>query len=158
MLLESIFSPLDTPGRSTGVCPVPSCVMGLAMRCPACRLPLLTLEIKEIELDYCADDMGVWFDEGEIETLLDSTTPVLTVDPKDARGKRRCPRCDARMLLHFPVPQLELDMCPNGDGIWFDAGEVEQLATAMKDKQGLEHEAHLDEIFVKLNSMLGGQS
>ena len=115
---------------------------------------MLTLEIKEIELDYCADDMGVWFDEGEIEALLESTTPVLTADPKDARGSRRCPRCNARMLLHFPVPELELDVCPNGDGVWFDAGEVEHLATAMKDKKGLEQDAHLDEIFMKLNNML----
>ncbi len=75
------------------------------MFCPVCRLPLLTLEIEGIEVDYCADDMGVWFDEGEIEVLLERTTPVLTADRNDARGKRRCPRCDTRIRVLQELPE-----------------------------------------------------
>ena len=130
---------------------------GMDMRCPACRLPLLTLEIEGIELDYCAADRGVWFDEGEIEALLSSSKPVLSVGAIGPKGKRRCPRCDARMRLFYPTPELELDVCPHGDGIWFDAGEVEALARAFKSAEPPAHGAHLDDIFQQLNRMLGGQ-
>ena len=109
------------------------------MRCPTCRLPLLTAEIDEIELDYCAEELGVWFDEGEIEALFQSSAPILTADKSGKKGKRRCPRCNAKMRLHCPVPDLELDICSNGCGIWFDAGEVSQLApgvVAKAEEQG----------------------
>src|SRR5512134_1693227 len=98
------------------------------MRCPSCRLPLLTAELLGIELDYCAEELGVWFDEGEIEALLGASAPVLRSTREGKTGKRRCPRCDAKMRLVYPVPDLELDLCPNGDGLWFDAGEVVALA------------------------------
>ncbi|OGQ83527.1 MAG: hypothetical protein A2289_19340 [Deltaproteobacteria bacterium RIFOXYA12_FULL_58_15] len=124
------------------------------MRCPACRLPLLTVEVNAIELDYCAEDLGVWFDEGEIEALLGCHTPILTWDGSGAKGKRRCPRCNTKMRLFYPVLGLELDICPNGDGLWFDAGEVEQLTTAL---QRGHDKPHLGQIFSQLNRMIGGQ-
>ena len=124
------------------------------MLCPVCRLPLLTVEVKDIELDYCAEDFGVWFDEGEIEALLESHAPILTWDSSGEKGKKRCPRCNAKMHLFYPVEGLELDICPNGDGIWFDAGEVEQLANALQQRND---RPHLDTIFSQLNRLIGGQ-
>jgi Zn-finger nucleic acid-binding protein len=125
------------------------------MRCPSCRLPLVTAEIAGVELDYCAEELGVWFDEGEIETLLGATAPILPQNREGGRGRRRCPRCDARMRLIYPVPNLELDVCPNGDGIWFDAGEVIDLAEAARDNAALKG-ARLDLVFAQLQNMLGG--
>lgn len=128
------------------------------MRCPSCRLPLLTAEIEGIELDYCAEELGVWFDEGEIEALFGAAGPVLQWDPSGKKGKRRCPRCSTKMRLYYPVPELELDICPRGDGIWFDAGEVKDLAEALAGKGTELERKHLDKIFEKLNRMLGGSS
>lgn len=128
---------------------------GAAMRCPGCGLPLLTAEIAGVELDYCAEELGVWFDEGEIETLLGAAAPILPQSRTGARGKRRCPRCDAKMLRVYPVANLELDLCPHGDGIWFDAGEVVALAQAARDSAALKG-ARLDQVFAQLQNMLGG--
>ena len=119
-------------------------------------MPLLTAEIEEIELDYCAEELGVWFDEGEIEALFQSTVPILAVDKGGKKGKRRCPRCNAKMRLHYPLPELELDICANGCGIWFDAGEVNQLAIALEQNQ-LAQQAQLNQVFDNLNRMLGGK-
>ena len=43
---------------------------------------------------------------------------------------RRCPRCRARMD-HVRAPAkpdpVILDRCPHGHGLWFDAGELDQV-------------------------------
>src|SRR2546427_9140457 len=100
------------------------------MKCPACRAPLLTVEVDGVEIDYCAIDSGVWLDEGEIEALFHSSTPVLkTGDGR--RGKRRCPRCERKMRKQHAAPDLGLDVCPFGDGVWFDRDELGRLHAAL---------------------------
>ncbi len=100
------------------------------MLCPACAIPLVTAELDGVELDYCSTDGGVWLDEGEIEALLKSTVAVLK-GAAGRPGKRRCPRCRDRLHVLRPAAGLELDLCPRGDGVWFDAGEVAGLADAL---------------------------
>jgi len=125
------------------------------MLCPACRSPLLTFEIDDIELDYCALDLGIWFDEGEIEALFQATEPVLRATADGTRSKRRCPRCNSKMRLHYPTPQLELDLCPRGDGIWFDSGEVQQLAEAVMGDGAHPNSPQLGRVFIHLQHILG---
>ncbi|MBI5510959.1 MAG: zf-TFIIB domain-containing protein [Deltaproteobacteria bacterium] len=124
------------------------------MRCPGCRLPLLCAEVEGIELDYCAADLGVWFDEGEIEALLQTSMPTVPAT-KAATGRRRCPRCDRRLLVEEVAPGLELDLCPAGDGIWFDAGEVTRLAAAIKSHGANDGAARLEKIFTHVARVIG---
>ena len=42
------------------------------MICPACKSDMIVVEHSQIELDYCTDCRGVWFDSGELELLLES--------------------------------------------------------------------------------------
>ena len=92
---------------------------------------MLTVEIDGVELDYCGADRGVWFDEGEIEALFQSRTPILP--PAGTRkGKRCCPRCASKLHLVQPFPGLEIDVCAHGDGVWFDAGEVGRLTSVQE--------------------------
>ena len=42
------------------------------MKCPVCRIDMIVVEHKKIELDYCVKCSGVWFDSGELELLLDT--------------------------------------------------------------------------------------
>lgn len=126
------------------------------MRCPVCKTPMLIAEIDGIELDYCAQDFGVWFDEGEIEALFEANAPVLLGGKSGTKGKRRCPRCNVRMHVVHPKPNLELDACPYGDGIWFDAGEIEQLAQSL-EQDGTKECADLETIFAKLANLFGEQ-
>jgi len=34
------------------------------MDCPVCKNAMITLELSEVEIDYCADCGGIWLDAG----------------------------------------------------------------------------------------------
>jgi len=115
------------------------------MDCAACGKPMIVVEHEKIELDYCMDCSGVWFDAGEIELLLEKMQLELTGlealhltgEVESAEKKRRCPICHKKMkkvaLGHEPV--IMIDACPDGDGLWFDSGEVGQVVTHLAAQQ-----------------------
>jgi Zn-finger nucleic acid-binding protein len=37
------------------------------MICPACKYDMIVVEYHNIELDYCNNCKGVWFDSGELQ-------------------------------------------------------------------------------------------
>ena len=39
------------------------------MDCPACKEPLIVLELNEVEIDNCVSCGGIWLDKGELERL-----------------------------------------------------------------------------------------
>ncbi|MCX7624780.1 MAG: zf-TFIIB domain-containing protein [Candidatus Sumerlaeaceae bacterium] len=109
--------------------------------CPACDKPLVTLEWDNIEIDYCVNCRGTWFDRGEVERIVrgeategDPIIPPVKQMRPGKRDKRLCPRCD-RKLVEFVACQingneLRLDACPQNHGIWFDGGELEAYLKA----------------------------
>ena len=101
------------------------------MNCPACKASMAILEYNGVELDFCFSCKGCWLDAGELGLILNGT-PDRPDDLKlerASRGKRRCPRCGARMLVGpAPATGVEVDACPAGHGVWLDAGELEQVA------------------------------
>ncbi len=115
------------------------------MKCPVCHIPTIVVEHEQIELDYCTDCSGVWFDAGELELLVEtmqlegtslSLDSVLTSpEAQSAEKKRKCPICGQKMKKATVGhnPEVLIDVCPRGDGLWFDKGEVGQLITQMPD-------------------------
>lgn len=116
------------------------------MKCPACNNLMIVVEHEKIELDYCVNCSGVWFDAGELELLLEtmqlegttlSLDNILTSpEAKSAEKKRKCPICGQKMKKATVghEPEVLIDACPRGDGLWFDRGEVGQLITQLPDK------------------------
>ena len=116
------------------------------MKCPACSNLMIVVEHEKIELDYCVNCLGVWFDAGELELLLEamqleetslSLDDILTSpEVRSAEKKRKCPICGKRMKKATVAhePEVLIDACPLGDGLWFDSGEVGQLITQLPDK------------------------
>lgn len=103
------------------------------MDCPVCRIPLIIIERHEIELDYCLKCKGFWFDEGELELVpqalnLKFTLPEFSTFPRaqTKETRRSCPRCNKGMdkILLNENPQIIVDLCRKGDGVWFDASEL----------------------------------
>ncbi|MGB2855076.1 MAG: zf-TFIIB domain-containing protein [Dehalococcoidia bacterium] len=123
------------------------------MKCPACSSPMIVVEHEQIELDYCVDCSGVWFDAGELELLLETMQlegPSLSLDSvltspeaKSAEKKRKCPICGQKMKKATVghKPEVLIDACPRGDGLWFDKGEVGQLITQLPDKPSEESDS-----------------
>ena len=116
------------------------------MKCPACSNLMIVVEHENIELDYCTDCSGVWFDAGELELLLESMElegsslsldSILTSpEAKSSEKKRKCPICRQKMKKATVghEPEVLIDACQRGDGLWFDKGEVGQLITQLSDK------------------------
>lgn len=116
------------------------------MKCPACNSLMIVVEHEKIELDYCVSCSGVWFDAEELELLLEtmeleetglSLDNILTSpEAKSVEKKRKCPICGKKMkkatLGH--EPEVIIDACSWGDGLWFDSGEVGQLIIHLADK------------------------
>ena len=109
------------------------------MICPACDSLMIVVEYKQIELDYCPECHGVWFDKGELELLLekrnladaDEGNLAFSNEPEAPSNekKRRCPICRRKMkkVLATKEPKILIDVCIRGDGLWFDNGELKQL-------------------------------
>jgi Transcription factor zinc-finger len=43
-----------------------------------------------------------------------------------AAGQANCPRCGAALEIQ-QLKGVAVDACPNGDGLWLDKGELEQI-------------------------------
>lgn len=117
------------------------------MICPVCKSDMIVVEHSKIELDYCTSCHGVWFDSGELELLLESVSlepPSLFLnnilsspETRSSEKKRKCPICNKKMKKTTigQQPEILLDACRQGDGLWFDGGEMEQLIRQLVKKQ-----------------------
>jgi Zn-finger nucleic acid-binding protein len=106
---------------------------------------MITLELAEVEIDYCTDCKGVWLDAGELEMLLDDqgkAKKLIHSFAKDTSSKekaRRCPICDKKMEkidVGHDKPTLLIDRCAKGDGLWFDRGELTGIIARAKLDEG----------------------
>ncbi|MDO8567148.1 MAG: zf-TFIIB domain-containing protein [Dehalococcoidales bacterium] len=107
------------------------------MICPVDKNDMIVVEHKKIELDYCTKCRGVWFDSGELELLLESMKLnrrefmdgiLKSPEAKTSEAKRKCPLCRQDMRkTNVGKPEITIDVCPKGEGLWFDGGEVGQL-------------------------------
>ena len=112
------------------------------MICPGCKNEMIVVEYHQIELDHCTNCGGVWFDAGELALFLaasklksaeDTVQEIVNSPEAGAPHKRRkCPICHHGMKeVAIGQPPLHLDVCSQGDGLWFDGGEVHELVARM---------------------------
>ena len=114
------------------------------MDCPVCKSAMITLQLEEVEVDYCLDCSGIWLDAGELEELLGQSEQAEEMlesfaDAENcAERLRKCPICLKKMrkILAGPGDSAKLiDKCKKGHGLWFDKGELTDiLASASFDK------------------------
>jgi Zn-finger nucleic acid-binding protein len=115
------------------------------MLCPVCRKVMIIVEHHRIELDFCPQCGGVWFDASELELFLQAADlPAADISPeallrlpdvKESPQGRKCPLCHRRMRgVAIGEPAIVIDVCKRGQGLWFDGGEVHQLFTQLAAK------------------------
>jgi len=143
--------------------------MGPSPSCPACAEPLVVFELDGIEIDRCLACAGTWLDAGELALIAERAGldpgPILALSASPApdsggrpplaraeAGARLCPRCRGA-LETIPASgaaegPVELDRCPRGDGLWFDARELERvLAGAAAGAAGRAVGSYLAKLF-----------
>lgn len=135
------------------------------MICPTCRNQMIVVEYHEVELDHCTNCKGIWFDSGELELLLKlvgaaeapSLFDALIRSPQaiTTEKKRKCPICNHKMKKNssHENPDLIIDVCERGDGLWFDGGEFALLIGEQPQKSAGEQSSEqqvinfLEEVF-----------
>jgi uncharacterized protein len=135
------------------------------MICPVDYQDMIVVEYRRIEIDYCLKCAGIWFDKGELELLMKtagqgtSGLPTLGGQAAETRshGKRKCPICGQKMNeVPLGKPVVHVDVCPRGDGIWFDGGELQLLLKEITPGPGVNPEA-LQQIKGFLGDTFNGQ-
>jgi Zn-finger nucleic acid-binding protein len=114
------------------------------MDCPICKNAMITLQLQDVEIDFCGDCGGIWLDAGELELLLgepgqgEKLLNSFKIDKHSAEKLRKCPICLKKMqkiVVGSATPPLVIDKCRRGDGLWFDKGELQDiLEKAQLDK------------------------
>lgn len=126
------------------------------MNCPVCKNAMIVLELRDIEIDFCIACKGIWLDAGELEQLLDDTQKAkylidsFNPDPACTESKRKCPICDKKMekvVVGLSKPELLIDKCPKGDGLWFDAGELNEITDRASLDEGNKIKQLLKDMF-----------
>ena len=120
------------------------------MICPVCKSDMIDVEYQQIELDYCTNCHGVWFDAEELELLFNRVglenhdlplDDLLNLpETKTSEKGRKCPICRLKMKKTTIGKESEIliDACSQGDGLWLDGGEVSHLIKQIATKQPAE--------------------
>jgi Zn-finger nucleic acid-binding protein len=128
------------------------------MKCPVCKNAMITMELAEVEIDYCTGCKGVWLDAGELEMMLDDegkAKKLINSFNKDVSSNekpRQCPICDKKMEkidVGDEKPTLLIDRCVKGDGLWFDSGELNSVIARAKLDEGNKIKKVLADMFGK---------
>ncbi len=117
------------------------------MKCPACKEPMIVLELDEVEIDYCSSCGGIWLDAGELDLLIEDEREreiLLSSFQKDAEHPEKsykCPICRKKMDKVYVGENKDvlIDKCSDNDGLWFDKGELKDvIQLASKDNKVVE--------------------
>ena len=128
------------------------------MDCPVCKNAMITLELDEVEVDFCLDCQGIWLDAGELEMLLSDTEAAkkllasFQTAAKCSEKPRKCPICLKKMKKILVGPEASaalIDKCRLGDGLWFDKGELSDVLAMGSFDEGQKVQKLLAEIFCK---------
>ncbi len=60
------------------------------MKCPSCNVSLVMADRSGIEIDYCPDCRGVWLDRGELDKIIERSSPsVQNTQPERSREQQQ---------------------------------------------------------------------
>ncbi len=100
--------------------------------------PLQQMLFHNVEVDYCPECLGIWFDRDELRLAKDDKDAQLEwLDFDIWRDKskfdmrridKRCPVCRMAMVeVGYDHSKVKIDFCKHCQGIWLDRGEFKQI-------------------------------
>ena len=110
------------------------------MNCPACKNPMVILELNQVEIDYCTACKGIWLDRGELDLIFSSSekkeiAKLFSVKNNLDEIKRRCPVCKKKMdKVEFENTGIIIDRCSEDHGVWFDSGELKSILKSAEEE------------------------
>ena len=108
------------------------------MHCPKCFAKMELTTFRGMKIDRCTGCHGLWFQPAELAELRrDHWMAEFVLDegrPRVGREYNRvrdiaCPECEAVMVQDSDPdqPHIVYESCPNGHGVFLDAGELTDL-------------------------------
>ena len=115
------------------------------MTCPIDKTNLEKAMVSGVEVDYCPQCLGLWFEEEELrwaKDYKDRNLRWLDIDLwkdgarfKIASGKKLCPQ--DRLPLYeteYGDSGIRVDLCNICKGVWLDRGEFEKIVQHLKER------------------------
>ena len=119
------------------------------MKCPICKKELQGAIFYGVEVDFCPDCLGLWFEEDELRLAKDEKDENLRwldidlwKDQKKIKiyfGERLCPFCRLPLYeVHYGDSRVIVDFCSLCKGIWLDRGEFKRIIEYLREKTDFE--------------------
>jgi len=124
-------------------------VTATRFKCPICKKPLLSSILHNVEIDYCSNCLGIWFEEEELRWAKDEKDKNLgwlDIDLwknerefKISSGIRLCPSCGVPLYeVYYGDSGVVVDVCKLCHGIWLDRAEFKKIIDWLKEKADYE--------------------
>jgi len=117
---------------------------------------MITLELNDVEIDFCCDCNGIWLDSGEIELLIADEQQAkkllnsFKIEKNLTEKLRKCPIC-LKKMQKISISQCEnpliIDKCPKDHGLWFDKGELKEIVSIGQFDNQKKIQSVLNEMF-----------
>ncbi len=119
------------------------------MECPNKHGELQKVLFHDVEVDYCPECLGIWFNKNELahaKNEKDSQLNWLDFDIWRDKGKfeisptdKRCPACRIPfMQVGYDNSNVKIDFCKHCHGVWLDRGEFKQIMVYLRKKSDYE--------------------
>lgn len=122
------------------------------MNCPRCRAALLETDYEGLGVYHCHSCRGYWVPGARLAEIAEIREKTFTTEQKaafqrlhaqartlvnQADAEISCPRCGQALRQNrYPYAnEVIIDRCPQGHGIWLDAGEIEHIQMAVEQQQ-----------------------
>ncbi|MBN2212190.1 MAG: zf-TFIIB domain-containing protein [Sedimentisphaerales bacterium] len=96
--------------------------------CPECGRRAVVVMVDDVLVDCCPSCQGIWFDPGELKTLMHTDKDIPSDDLKHRESRHTCPVCRTRMTeyVYLRPHNLLVDRCPKGHGVYLEAKEIQR--------------------------------
>jgi len=120
------------------------------MNCPICKnKKLSSVILYNVEVDYCPNCLGLWFEKDELGQAKDEKDRNLRwldidlwkreKDFKISYGIRLCPSCRVPLYeVYYGNSGVIVDVCNLCQGIWLDRAEFKKITDWLKQKADYE--------------------
>jgi len=119
------------------------------MFCPRCQKKLEKVIFYNVEVDYCPQCLGMFFEEDELrwaKDVKDKDLRWLDIDLwknkklfKISYGIRLCPSCRLPLYeVYYGDSGIMVDVCNLCQGVWLDRGEFRKIIEYLKNKADYE--------------------
>ena len=119
------------------------------MICPKCNIYMESKHYNGFDVNWCYKCEGVWVSKKVLIEILST----MHVNPNDVdfyerlknvkfhSSSRACPDCKLQILSTYIVNNVEVEICPDCNGMYLDKGELKKVAPfAKKPRKGMSDE------------------